>query len=265
MKAEVGRNARAASSHLSDPRPSSIQFVIHSIADPTVHLYLTSRLLCILLLARALRYRYPSNSPSAPSITSQPRTAHSFGSLDSLSKLFVVAPRLGAFYNLASLDLSDNTTESARGVYTTLGSISHVELSRIRLEIFCGREWLRARKLAPSRLQTALRLAAWTPSNITNISIEGNPLTEPDDEHRTRCFEPFLKGGETITLSWVHFLCAQNTSNRARTRTQLESRRRYIPPALLKLNLLLLDKAHRRKPTRIVDIDDIPEKAQARA
>ncbi|KAB5589727.1 LRR protein [Ceratobasidium theobromae] len=125
--------------------------------------------------------------------------------LDLSSNLLVaVPPGLGALYNLVSLNLSDNMIDSVLGIYSTLGSIAHLDLSKNRLDSLCGLERLRALERVDIRFNHVEESAevgrlVGLP-NISNISIEGNPFTEIEDEYRSRCFEYFLKEGKHITL-----------------------------------------------------------------
>ncbi|KAG9119175.1 hypothetical protein FRC07_005956 [Ceratobasidium sp. 392] len=125
--------------------------------------------------------------------------------LDLSSNLLVAVPSgLGALYNLVSLNLSDNMIDSVLGIYTTLGSITNLDLSRNRLESLCGLERLGALERVDIRSNHVEesaevgRLVALP--NISNISVEGNPFTEIEDEYRARCFEYFLKDGKNVTL-----------------------------------------------------------------
>ncbi|KAG8680192.1 hypothetical protein FRC08_016479 [Ceratobasidium sp. 394] len=125
--------------------------------------------------------------------------------LDLSSNLLVAVPSgLGALYNLVSLNLSDNMIDSVLGIYTTLGSITNLDLSRNRLESLCGLERLGALERVDIRHNHVEESAEVgrlvTLPNITNISIEGNPFTEIEDEYRARCFEYFLKDGKSVTL-----------------------------------------------------------------
>jgi len=94
--------------------------------------------------------------------------------------------------------------DSVLGIYTTLGSITNLDLSRNRLESLCGLERLGALERVNIRSNWVEesaevgRLVALP--NISNISIEGNPFTELEDECRARCFEYFLKDGKSVTL-----------------------------------------------------------------
>ncbi|KAG8752924.1 hypothetical protein FRC12_011745 [Ceratobasidium sp. 428] len=94
--------------------------------------------------------------------------------------------------------------DSVLGIYTTLGSITNLDLSRNRLESLCGLERLGALERVDIRTNYVEesaevgRLVALP--NISNISVEGNPFAENEDEYRARCFEYFLKEGKSITL-----------------------------------------------------------------
>ncbi|KAJ1304241.1 hypothetical protein OPQ81_005404 [Rhizoctonia solani] len=125
--------------------------------------------------------------------------------LDLSSNLLVAVPSgLGALYNLVSLNLSDNMIESVLGIYATLGSITHLDLSKNRLESLCGLERLRALErvdLRSNQVEESAEVGRLIGlPNILDISIEGNPFTEIEDDYRARCFEFFLKEGRNVTI-----------------------------------------------------------------
>ncbi|PSR76526.1 hypothetical protein PHLCEN_2v8429 [Hermanssonia centrifuga] len=138
--------------------------------------------------------------PAAP----LPRLA-SITHLDLSSNLLVsVPPGLSALYNLASLNLSDNMIDSVLGIYTMLGQVLSLNLSKNRLESICGLERLRALErvdLRHNQIEESDEIGRLaTLPNITQVWVEGNPLTELEEGYRIRCFEVFWKEGKTILL-----------------------------------------------------------------
>ncbi|KAH7921395.1 hypothetical protein BV22DRAFT_1107217 [Leucogyrophana mollusca] len=125
--------------------------------------------------------------------------------LDLSSNLFVsVPPGLAELHNLVSLNLSDNMIDSVLGIYTHMGQVLSVNLSRNRLESICGLERLMALErvdLRQNHIEESAevgRLA--TLPNVVDVWIEGNPLTEIEDNYRISCFEYFWKEGKNISL-----------------------------------------------------------------
>ena len=125
--------------------------------------------------------------------------------LDLSSNLLVsVPPGLSTLYNLVSLSLSDNMIDSVLGIYQQLGSITSINLSKNRLESICGLERLTALERVDIRhniLDESAevgRLAVLP--NIKEVWIDGNPLTEIEEDHKIRCFDYFWREGKTITL-----------------------------------------------------------------
>ncbi|KIL00715.1 hypothetical protein PAXRUDRAFT_821404 [Paxillus rubicundulus Ve08.2h10] len=125
--------------------------------------------------------------------------------LDLSSNLLVSVPHgLSVLHNLVSLNLSDNMIDSVLGIYTNLGQVLSLNLSGNRLESICGLERLMALERVDIRSNhidesaEIGRLA--TLPNITEVSIEGNPLTEIEDNYRTACFQFFHKEGKVISL-----------------------------------------------------------------
>ena len=125
--------------------------------------------------------------------------------LDLSSNLLVSVPHgLSILHNLVSLNLSDNMIDSVLGIYTQLGQILYLNLSGNRLESICGLERLMALERVDLRFNhidesaEVGRLA--TLPNIGDIWIEGNPLTEIEDNHRIACFDLFNKEGKCISL-----------------------------------------------------------------
>lgn len=125
--------------------------------------------------------------------------------LDLSSNLLVSVPHgLSVLHNLVSLNLSDNMIDSVLGIYTHLGQVLYLNLSGNRLESICGLERLMALERVDLRFNhidesaEVGRLA--TLPNIDEVWIEGNPLTEIEDNHRIACFDFFHKEGKTISL-----------------------------------------------------------------
>ena len=125
--------------------------------------------------------------------------------LDLSSNLLVSVPHgIATLHNLVSLNLSDNMIDSVLGIYTHLGQVLHINLSRNRLESICGLERLMALQYVDLRSNHIERSAEIgrlaTLPNIMEIWIEGNPLTEYEDNYRTACFGLFWKEGKNIKL-----------------------------------------------------------------
>ncbi|OAX43286.1 hypothetical protein K503DRAFT_862364 [Rhizopogon vinicolor AM-OR11-026] len=125
--------------------------------------------------------------------------------LDLSSNLLVSIPHgIATLHNLVSLNLSDNMIDSVLGIYTHLGQVLRINLSRNRLESICGLERLMALEYVDLRSNHVERSAEIgrlaTLPNITEIWIEGNPLTEYEDNYRTACFGLFWKEGKNIKL-----------------------------------------------------------------
>ncbi|KAJ8587237.1 hypothetical protein M405DRAFT_934855 [Rhizopogon salebrosus TDB-379] len=125
--------------------------------------------------------------------------------LDLSSNLFVSVPHgIATLHNLVSLNLSDNMIDSVLGIYTHLGQILYINLSRNRLESICGLERLMALQYVDLRSNHIERSAEIgrlaTLPNIMEIWIEGNPVTEYEDNYRTICFGLFWKEGKNIKL-----------------------------------------------------------------
>ncbi|KAI6157775.1 hypothetical protein BKA82DRAFT_4061240 [Pisolithus tinctorius] len=125
--------------------------------------------------------------------------------LDLSSNLLVSVPHgLSVLHNLISLNLADNMIDSVLGIYTKLGQVLHMNLSRNRLESICGLERLMGLERVDLRFNQIDesaeigRLA--TLPNIAEVWIEGNPLTEIEDNYRVACFNLFHTEGKSITL-----------------------------------------------------------------
>ncbi|KAG8761496.1 hypothetical protein FRC11_013834 [Ceratobasidium sp. 423] len=173
-----------------DPEPEP-----GTIPPPTISPHKWSRLRRLCLAENGLTFFPTDPLPNLVGLTY----------LDLSSNLLVAVPSgLGALYNLVSLNLSDNMIESVLGIYATLGSIAHLDLSKNRLESLCGLERLRALErvdLRSNQVEESAEVGRLIGlPNILDISIEGNPFTEIEDDYRARCFEYFLKEGRNITL-----------------------------------------------------------------
>lgn len=125
--------------------------------------------------------------------------------LDLSSNLLVSVPHgLSVLHNLVSLNLSDNMIDSVLGIYTHLGQVLCLNLSGNRLESICGLERLMALERVDLRFNhidesaEVGRLA--TLPNIGEVWIEGNPLTDIEDNYRIACLDFFHKEGKTISL-----------------------------------------------------------------
>ena len=125
--------------------------------------------------------------------------------LDLSSNLLVsVPPGLSALYNLVSLNLSDNMIDSVLGIYQNLGQVLTVNLSKNRLDSLCGLERLAALEridLQDNHVEDpgeVGRLAVLP--NISQVWIEGNPMTKIHENYRVQCFEFFAQEGKTISL-----------------------------------------------------------------
>jgi Leucine-rich repeat (LRR) protein len=125
--------------------------------------------------------------------------------LDISSNLLVsVPPGLSALHNLTSLNLADNMIDSVLGIYTNLGQVVAINLSKNRLESLCGLERLVALEqidLRDNRVEDpgeVGRLAVLP--NITEVWVEGNPMTQIHEQYRVKCFELFLQDGSNILL-----------------------------------------------------------------
>ncbi|KAH9942467.1 L domain-like protein [Epithele typhae] len=124
---------------------------------------------------------------------------------DLSSNLLVsVPPGLSSLYNLVYLNLSDNMIDSVLGIYTMLGGVTTLILSHNRLESICGLERLFNLERVDLRHNFVEesseigRLAALP--NIADVSIEGNPLVEIEDDYRIRCFDYFAKEKKNVLL-----------------------------------------------------------------
>jgi Leucine-rich repeat (LRR) protein len=129
----------------------------------------------------------------------------SLSHLDLSSNLLVSVPHgIAILHNLISLNLSDNMIDSVLGIYTHLGQVFNINLSRNRLESICGLERLMALErvdLRSNHIEESAEIGRLaTLPNIVEVWIEGNPLTEYEDNYRTACFDLFLKEDKNIRL-----------------------------------------------------------------
>ncbi|KAG2345537.1 hypothetical protein BDR05DRAFT_960469 [Suillus weaverae] len=129
----------------------------------------------------------------------------SLSHLDLSSNLLVSIPHgIATLHNLVSLNLSDNMIDSVLGIYTHLGQVLNINLSRNRLESICGLERLMALErvdLRSNHIEESAEIGRLaTLPNIVEVWIEGNPLTEYEDNYRAACFDLFLKEDKNIRL-----------------------------------------------------------------
>ncbi|KAI6121697.1 hypothetical protein F5141DRAFT_1091719 [Pisolithus sp. B1] len=125
--------------------------------------------------------------------------------LDLSSNLFVSIPHgLSVLHNLVSLNLADNMIDSVLGIYTKLGQVLHINLAGNRLESICGLERLMGLERVDLRFNQIDESAEigrlTTLPNIAEVWIEGNPLTEIEDNYRITCFNLFHQEGKFIVL-----------------------------------------------------------------
>lgn len=125
--------------------------------------------------------------------------------LDLSSNLLVSVPHgIAILHNLVSLNLSDNMIDSVLGIYTHLGQVLNINLSRNRLDSICGLERLMALErvdLRSNHIEESAEIGRLaTLPNIAEVWIEGNPLTEYEDNYRTTCFDLFRKEDKNIRL-----------------------------------------------------------------
>ncbi|KAF8320742.1 hypothetical protein DL93DRAFT_2052510 [Clavulina sp. PMI_390] len=125
--------------------------------------------------------------------------------LDLSSNLLVsVPPGLSSLYNLVSLNLADNMIDSVLGIYAHLGQVLTLNLDRNRLESICGLERLMALERVDLRSNHIIdpgeigRLAVLP--NIAEVWVEGNPMTEIDEQYRVHCFEFFAQEKKNMLL-----------------------------------------------------------------
>lgn len=129
----------------------------------------------------------------------------SLAHLDLSSNLLVSVPHgIATLHNLVSLNLSDNMIDSVLGIYTHLGQVLNINLSRNRLESICGLERLMALErvdLRSNHIEESAEIGRLaTLPNIAEVWIEGNPLTEYEDNYRAACFDLFWKEDKNIRL-----------------------------------------------------------------
>ncbi|KAI6002734.1 hypothetical protein EDD15DRAFT_2385354 [Pisolithus albus] len=161
--------------------------------------------------------------------------------LDLSSNLFVSVPHgLSVLHNLVSLNLADNMIDSVLGIYTKLGQVLHINLAGNRLESICGLERLMGLERVDLRFNQIDESAEigrlTTLPNIAEVWIEGNPLTEIEDDYRIACFNLFHQEGK------------------------LPSRKASSVPGGSGR-----DKQRKRKVKRIVDLDGQPVPSEARS
>ncbi|KAL4073947.1 hypothetical protein J3A83DRAFT_2645785 [Scleroderma citrinum] len=190
--------------------------------------------------------------------------------LDLSSNLFVSVPHgLSVLHNLVSLNLADNMIDSVLGIYTQLGQVLHLNLSRNRLESICGLERLLALErvdLRSNHIDESAEIGRLaTLPNIAEIWIEGNPLTEIEDNYRIACFDLFHKEAKSITLdgtppSLVEKMSLTPLPPDQMSSTRTPSHETSPPPEVSRATSPVpcagvMGKQRKRKARRIVDLD----------
>ena len=191
----VPEDAEDAPSPLSTPKIQDASLPSPKSDTPELPPLSWSSLRYLSLAENALTFLPTSPLPSLASVTH----------LDLSSNLLVSVPSgLSALYSLVSLNLSDNMIDSVLGIYTMLGQILRLNLSRNRLESICGLERLLALERVDLRhniIEESAEIGRLaTLPNISEVWVEGNPLTEIEEGYRIRCFDLFWKEGKTIIL-----------------------------------------------------------------
>ncbi|KAI6040333.1 hypothetical protein EDC04DRAFT_2678591 [Pisolithus marmoratus] len=184
----------------STPLPTSVPeegspVTEHSLLSSALNPYKWSLLRYLSLADNALTFLPTEPLPYLVALTH----------LDLSSNLFVSIPHgLSVLHNLVSLNLSDNMIDSVLGIYTKLGQVLHINLAGNRLESICGLERLMGLEkidLRSNQIDESAEIGRLTTlPNIAEVWIEGNPLTEIEDNYRIACFNLFHKDGKSITL-----------------------------------------------------------------
>ncbi|KAI6021413.1 hypothetical protein BKA83DRAFT_8121 [Pisolithus microcarpus] len=209
--------------------------------------------------------------------------------LDLSSNLFVSVPHgLSVLHNLVSLNLADNMIDSVLGIYTKLGQVLHINLAGNRLESICGLERLMGLERVDLRFNQIDESAEigrlTTLPNIAEVWIEGNPLTEIEDNHRITCFNLFHQEGKSIVLDGSLPSLMERMHLAPLPPAQVPSTRTASSPLMVPLegtsnpptapDALDLssvpggggrDKQRKRKVKRIVDLDGQPVPSEARS
>ncbi|KAF8813589.1 hypothetical protein BYT27DRAFT_6345477 [Phlegmacium glaucopus] len=214
--------------------------------------------------------------------------------LDLSSNLFVAVPSgLGTLHNLLSLSLADNLIDSVVGINLNLGQVLSLNLAHNRLESLCGLERLLAVEkldLRNNLLEESAevgRLA--TLPHISELWIGGNPFVEMEAGYRVSCFDYFWKESKTILLDGTLPRFYEKRNLTLRPAEQMSSSR--PPPAASSSNVIAVDhvpyhtssetadvssststnnlltpvdKGHRKRSKRIVNLDTILSNDHAR-
>ena len=202
--------------------------------------------------------------------------------LDLSSNLFVTIPSgLGMLHNLLSLSLADNLIDSVVGINLNLGQVLSLNLAHNRLESLCGLERLLAVEKVDLRNnmleETAEVGRLATLPHISEIWVEGNPFVEIEAGYRVSCFDHFWKEGKTILLdgtvpgfyekqyltlrpaeqmsssrppsaSLPHVIAVDHGHSNASETADISSSTSISP-------FTPVDKAHRKRSKRIVNLD----------
>ena len=204
--------------------------------------------------------------------------------LDLSSNLFVAVPSgLGTLHNLLSLSLADNLIDSVVGINLNLGQVLSLNLAHNRLESLCGLE----RLLAVEKIDLRDNLLAETAEvgrlatlpHISEIWVEGNPFVEMEAGYRVSCFDYFWKEGKTVFLDGTLPGFYEKRHLTLRPAEQMSSSRlpsAASPPNVVAVDpplhtsseglvvssskstgspLLCVDKGHRKRPKRVVNLD----------
>ncbi|KIK27729.1 hypothetical protein PISMIDRAFT_8121 [Pisolithus microcarpus 441] len=216
--------------------------------------------------------------------------------LDLSSNLFVSVPHgLSVLHNLVSLNLADNMIDSVLGIYTKLGQVLHINLAGNRLESICGLERLMGLERVDLRFNQIDESAEigrlTTLPNIAEVWIEGNPLTEIEDNHRITCFNLFHQEGKSIVLDGSPPSLMERMHLAPLPPAQVPSTRTASSPLMVPLEGTSnpptapdaldvglpsrkvssvpggggRDKQRKRKVKRIVDLDGQPVPSEARS
>jgi Leucine-rich repeat (LRR) protein len=189
---------------------------------------------------------------------------------------------LSALPRLESVALSNNMISSISLVYTTLGAVTHLDLSSNRLTLLAGLERLHALEVIDLRhnrlrdLAEIGRLA--TLPHIRSVGVGGNPCTNTNDNWRVEVFNLFAREGKEVQLdgsgpSFTERLRIVSPSSRATAKAKeyeeaivsqpgssSESPQAAVDRQASKSSDVLSTKPpqhRRRKPKRIVELDGI--------
>jgi hypothetical protein len=196
---------------------------------------------------------------------------------------------LSSLPRLESVALPGNMIPSISLIYTTLGAVTHLDLSYNRLTLLAGLERLHALEVIDLRhnrlrdLAEISRLA--TLPHIRAIGVEGNPCTVTNDNWRVECFNIFAREGKEVLLdgsgpSFTERLRIVSPSTKAKAKVRENDEAVIAPPSHTgrvlserstrsgarlgeeqppKSDAVVPSKSprpRRRKPKRVVDLDD---------